>query len=464
MGRKRERVDPDRFIAERNGNYSYKRRVPIHVAHLDGRSPHVRMTLKTDDITVARKKRDMLEAADDALWASMTVDDPIDPARRAYDAAVKRVEALDFTFHPARELVAMQNYDDLRRRYLEVDASASKEVPQAMLGAVAVPLTTIRQAFDIYCDEIVRDELVSKSKAQRDQWKKVKLRAVNNFIELVSDKPMADITIDDAKKVYRHWLDRIAPKPTKDGAKPDAKDKAGKPASHSSGNRDLGNLRVLYAAYFRHMGDARRDNPFDGLGFARKNMRSRPPIPTSWLRDTIMGVGRLATLNEQARGILLAMIETGARPSEIANLAESDIRMSHHVPHIAIQPRIDPLNPREIKTASSKRDIPLVGVSLAVFERHRDGFPQYRDRENDLSATLNSYMRENDLLPTRDHTLYSFRHSFEDRMKEGGLDEELRRILMGHTIARPRYGAGGSLKWRRDELMRIVLPFDRQIV
>jgi hypothetical protein len=49
-------------------------------------------------------------------------------------------------------------------------------------------------------------------------------------------------------------------------------------------------------------------------------------------------------------------------------------------------------------------------------------------------------------------------------MKEAGLDEELRRILMGHAIDRPRYGSGGSLKWRMGELKRIELPFDPSII
>jgi integrase len=158
------------------------------------------------------------------------------------------------------------------------------------------------------------------------------------------------------------------------------------------------------------------------------------------------------------------MIETGARPSEICNLEPDAIRVDQTVPHLAIEPRIDPDDPREIKTASSRRLVPLVGVALEAAKRHQSGFPRYRNRENDLSATLNKYLRTNKLFPTKDHKVYSFRHSFEDRMKDGGLEDELRRILMGHTIDRPKYGSGGSLEWRRDELMKIVLPFDPAIV
>lgn len=453
MGRNRTRTDPDRYLTKRQGNFHYKRRVPVTIAHLDERAPHVRTSLKTDDRGLARRKRDLLEAADDALWASLITKGVTDPARRRYEAAVKRVEALDFTFHGAGYFEQPEAFDDLVDRLRHVLATGQQDqIMEPLLGAIEVPKMTVSKAFDLYCDEIVADELVNKSQVQKNQWKKVKKRAISNFIRLVEDKPMEEITIDDAKKIYRHWLARIAPKEGK------------ATAGASSGNRDLGNMRVLYEAYFKHMGDARRPNPFEGLGFSLKKKRSRPPIPTDWIRDTVMKPGNLATLNEEARGILLIMIETGARPSEICNLEPHAIRLSNKVPHLSIEPREDPDNPREIKTESSRRLVPLVGVALEAAKRHKAGFPLYRNRENDLSATLNKYLRANALLPTKSHTVYSFRHSFEDRMKEGGLEDELRRLLMGHTVDRPKYGSGGSLDWRRRELMKIVLPFDPAIV
>ncbi|MCO5071096.1 MAG: integrase [Rhizobiaceae bacterium] len=457
MARKRSRKDPDRFLANRAGNYHYKRRVPVELASVDARAPVVRLSLKTDDLPLARRKRDQLEAADDALWASMLVHGETDPARRRYQAAVKRVEAMGFSFYSGEDIAAFDNYEDVRRRLLELEHRLGLDEtphPGPLIGAIDVPKTTISRAFDIYCDEIVADELVTKSQAQRDQWKKVKRRAVNNFIDLISDKPMEEITVEDAKKVYLHWLSRIAPK----GG-------AAASASASSGNRDLGNLRVLYAAYFKHNGMLSRVNPFEGFSFSNRKKRSRPPIPTEWIRDTILkDATRLSRLNEEARGILLIMIETGARPSEIANLEPTSFRLSHKVPHISIEPRENPDDPREIKTESSRRLVPLMGVALAAAKRHRDGFPRYRNRENDLSAALNKFLRENKLFPTAGHTVYSFRHSFEDRMKDGGLEDELRRLIMGHTVDRPKYGQGGSLEWRLSELKKIELPFDPTIV
>ncbi|WP_421912768.1 tyrosine-type recombinase/integrase [Mesorhizobium sp.] len=458
MGRNRKQsdteTDDDRYLAVINGYYWYKRRVPKLLAHLDARAPQIRMTLKTKEKTLARRKRDQLEAADNNLWSSYVVDGKNDPARLRYDAAVRRVEAMDFTFHSAAVLEHVDNYDDLRRRFAAVKESSQRgELGPALLGAIEVPKTKVSDAFDTYCNEIVADELLGKSEVQKAQWKKVKQRAVNNFILLVSDKPMDEITPDDARTVYKHWLGRIVPKKGEKAT-----------ASANSGNRDLGNMRVLYEAFFKYQGDAQRPNPFDGFSFSQKNKKSRPPIPTEWIRDTVMKPGNLATLNDEARGILLMMIETGARPSEICNLDPANIRWSAKVPHLSIEPREDPDDPREIKTESSRRLVPLMGVALEAAERHKGGFPRYRNRENDLSAVLNKFLRSNGLFPTRGHTVYSFRHSFEDRMKEGGIEDELRRILMGHTVDRPKYGSGGGLEWRRQLLMRIVLPFDPSIV
>ena len=41
-----------------------------------------------------------------------------------------------------------------------------------------------------------------------------------------------------------------------------------------------------------------------------------------------------------------------------------------------------------------------------------DGFSRYRDKSSNLSATLNKYLLENGLRPTKNHTVYSLRHSF----------------------------------------------------
>lgn len=453
LSRKREKNNSDRFLQQRAGNYYYKRRVPAEVADADDRAPHVRISLKTDDLAVARAKRDALEAADNEFWASMLSGTETEVAQRHYTAAVKRAQALGFSYRPVADIARDEALADLKKRFDVLNFErTSPAVESAVLGEVSRPNIKVSEAFDVYVDEIVPDEHMGKSAFQKYQWKKVKKRALNNFIELVEDKPIADITRDDAIKLYNHWMARIAPKSGR--------------ASHSasSGNRDIGNMRVLYQAYFEHMGDRERKNPFEGLSFSERRKKSRPPFPVSWIKERILKVGALATMNSEGRGVVLALIETGARPSEICNLTPEAICLDDPIPHLKIMPRDDPDDPREIKTVSSIREVPLIGVALEVFKKHPNGFPRYKNKENHMSQALNKYFNAHKLFPSADHKIYSLRHSFEDRMKDANLHDDLRRILMGHAIDRPKYGSGGSLEWKRDELLKIALPFDASIV
>ncbi|MEI4235112.1 tyrosine-type recombinase/integrase, partial [Roseovarius sp. D22-M7] len=137
---------------------------------------------------------------------------------------------------------------------------------------------------------------------------------------------------------------------------------------------------------------------------------------------------------------LLAMVKTGARPSELAALTADQIRLTANVPHVSIEPV-----GRQLKSANARRVIPLCGVSREAMREFPDGFPRYRRSAASLSATVNKYLRGAGLLETSGHTLYGLRHSFEDRMLAAGVDERIRRDLMGHALNRERYGKGASL-------------------
>lgn len=447
----RSQKDEDRYLSTRNGLYQYKRRVPLLVGSADARWPTVRQSLKTDDVDLARMKRDVLERADDDYWAAMLLGADGDGALRQYEAAVRRAEALGFAYRTPLELISM-GADHVLARFDALSGRPGTPESAALLGVAKRPRITVKQAFKVYIEEIVPADLVGKSAAQKTDWKKVKQRAVNNFVDVVGDVALSLITRDQARKFHKFWLDRIAPA---DGA-----------PTHtpSSGNRDLGNMRQLFERYHAHIGQRDAPNPFDGLSFSEKVKRSRPAFSVDWLRKHYLRGTKIMALNPQARGIVLLMIETGARPSELANLGAANIVLKAPVPYISIEPRIDPEDPREIKTGSSVRQVPLVGVALEVAKRFPGGFPRYWNKERTLSNTLNKTLDENGLLETKKHTAYGIRHSFEDRLKEAHVDEELRRAMFGHTIDRPKYGSGGSLKLKQAALKRIVLPFDSSVL
>ncbi len=179
------------------------------------------------------------------------------------------------------------------------------------------------------------------------------------------------------------------------------------------------------------------------------------PFDDKGVQEKILRVGLLDDLRVELKVMIYVLIDKGARMSEICNLMPEDIRLDENVPYIAIQSRQN----RELKTPDSEREIPLVGVALEAMKLCPNGFEHYRDKGELVSANLMKAFRIRDLLPTPNHVIYSLRHSFEKRMLEAGLDYALRCTLMGHKNDRPAYGDGGSMDYRRDELLKIVHPF-----
>lgn len=458
MAHKKSKNDADRYLNKRSGGcFYYQRKVPASVKELDVRYPSFRISLKTKVLSEARSKRDKHEAADEELWGALLSGRAPQGALEAHAAAVRVAEAMGFDYVPAEHLARHASTRELVDRINAMGpATTSVEFEKALLGGVRKPTMTVSAAFDLYLREISSDQLVGKSENQKRKWLNVKKRGVSLFIKVVGDIDMEKIDRSHARKFRQYWQDRIAP--AQDGGRPTH--------TSSSGNRDIGTMHTLYAAYFERIGVHDRQNPFKGLGFKNKadKNQKRPPFTVDHISNVLMKPGALSGLNAEARGILLAAIETGCRPSELANLTADAIKVDHEVPHIVIKPRTDRDNPRELKSLQSRREIPLVGVALEVFRKFPAGFPRYREKEEALSAVVNKYLRENDLMPSPDHTLYGLRHSFEDRMKEAGLGDELRRSVMGHRINREQYGIGGGLEWRRSELKKIALSFDPQIV
>ncbi|MFN7057099.1 tyrosine-type recombinase/integrase, partial [Hyphomonas sp.] len=250
------------------------------------------------------------------------------------------------------------------------------------------------------------------------------VKAVRNFVEVVGNKPIEAITRDDMLDFRQHWLERI---------------EAGE-VTPNSANKDLIHLGDVLKTVntMKRLG---LTLPLGELSFREGETRTRPPFSAEWIRNRLLAPGALSGLNDEARGLLLGMVNTGYRPSEGAGLTAKTIRLDAAVPHIAIEPE-----GRQLKSAYARRVIPLTGVSLEAFRAFPEGFPRYRESSAGLSATVNKYLKAHGLLETPAHSFYSLRHAFEDRMLAAGIDDRIRRDLFGHRLDRERYGKGASLE------------------
>ena len=90
--------------------------------------------------------------------------------------------------------------------------------------------------------------------------------------------------------------------------------------------------------------------------FSDEGVETRPAFSNEWVIEQILKPSVFDGLNDQAKLIVYALIETGCHPSEIANLTSEDIHFDVDVPYISIRPKAK----RQLKSKSSKRDIPLV--------------------------------------------------------------------------------------------------------
>jgi integrase len=158
----------------------------------------------------------------------------------------------------------------------------------------------------------------------------------------------------------------------------------------------------------------------------------------------LLELGRLDGLNGAAH--------SGLRLSEIANLQEQAIHFDADIKYVEVLPE-----GRVLKTQDSKREMPLVGVALAAMKLHPKGFPRHRDRSSSLSALLNKYLKNAGLRPTKDHTVYSLRHSFKDLLIAAEAPDSLIDNLMGHRRPGPRYGKGAPLELKLKYLESIAV-------
>ncbi len=63
-----------------------------------------------------------------------------------------------------------------------------------------------------------------------------------------------------------------------------------------------------------------------------------------------------------------------------------------------------------------------------------------------MTSAVNKFLRDNDLLSSSQHSIYSLRQSFQDRILAVNAPDRIQAELIGHKFNRPKYGGDLSLK------------------
>ncbi|MBU2958854.1 hypothetical protein Q4511_13865 [Paracoccus sp. 1_MG-2023] len=185
--------------------------------------------------------------------------------------------------------VAKLPIEDILRRVETVKDGARRidnAEADAMLGLVPRPELRASDAWEAF-REVAAEDMRGKNNDRIRRWRSPRIRATQNFISVIGDKPLADTANKDFTHLLGSWK-RVA------------------------------RARGIALSYSTDGVMLRSDKEKDDV---------RPPFSTEWIRSKLLAPGALKGMNTDARLILLGMINTGYRPSEGAGLLHEEIRL-----------------------------------------------------------------------------------------------------------------------------------------
>lgn len=428
-------------LTKRGDTYHLRMRRPKRYANIDPKT-EIHRSLKTRDKSIALQRLPVVEARILAELDAKLAGVGLPGSRSHYEALARYSSALGFVYRPAMELAKEPTEELLRRveKVMEIDGDKSHEsqAAAALLGGVDRPQITLGDVA-LRMPEFYPEELRDKNPKQKQVWHARWLRPVTKVIELIGRDPVLDqISRDDGISFRDALKDRVLEDDMKG----------------ESAQKDLQNLNLLWRKYHLHLGIdsiAIPSSPFKGLGdgMARLDEEGRKDEVPIHTLEGLVQTGALDFMNEELRDLVLVLVETGARQSEITDIAPDYIHLDEEIPYISIRRQKGEFA-RELKNKTSARDIPLVGVALEAMKRHPDGFPRYRGKGT-FSAAANKILREKEILP-EGVTIGGLRHSFDKRMDNANVKNEHVAQLMGHSRKKIRgrevYGNDVTLEQR----------------
>lgn len=423
------------YLTKIHKTYYYYRRVPASLKTYDPR-PFIRITLRTDSRSQAEKLAYSRNQEIEAYWHQLQKTGALHNIDK-FKAVVKTARIFGFGYYPAAELATMPLSEIFGRLdSIEKKMKAHRQV-EAVMGGIEKPIILLSDCFSKY-QAFSKNLIMNKTADQIRKWENPRKKAMRNFIKVVGDKPINELTRDDTLKVRDALILRV---------------QQGKIIPVSA-NKEIVFAKTVIESVSDNVNlNLDIKHLFRKLMLDKGGEGRRLPFETDYIINTLLNEQNLSGLNNEAKAALYALAETGAGFSELTGLLPENIILNHEIPHIIISTR----EKHSLKTPYRRRVIPLVGYALDAFKAYPNGFNSYFGKPDNLSAVVNKYLRENELLPSDQHTAYSLRHSFQDRLLVAKALDRVQADLMGHKFGRQAYGDGASLKQKNEYLLLIQL-------
>jgi integrase len=300
-------------------------------------------------------------------------------------------------------------------------------------------------------------------------------RAVEMFIQLHGDLPVAVYKKSHARK-YREALQDVPQLRTGELLKAGLPELSAWGRKHPDApkvapatiNKQLGALGAI-AEWAFAKGVIPEDTPWTNP-FAKMRVQGEQSGRTSFETPELqlLFAAPVFTRHEYPEGghgpaafwLPILALFNGARQAELAGLTAADVQEEPETSTPLFHFTANAALGKKLKTNSSQRIVPVheglirlgfmeyvgdvrrrEGESAFLFplvapDRGRAGVPAY-------SQWFGRYLR-NQGVKDRNKVFHSFRHSFKDALTQQGVEEELRKALMGHAWASSAHGGYGS--------------------
>lgn len=303
----------------KGGTLYMVRNVPVRYRAIEPRK-EVWISLGTDSKTLAAQKAEQIWSRTIAGWEAKKAGDTSD-AEKAFAAAQDLARAKGFRWLTAGEVVELPTHELVERaKAIRIhDGKPDLKEAAALLGGAQEPAITINRALELYFELATDEATRGMSEDQIRRWKNPRKKAIGNFIAVVGDLAIDQITREHMLD-FRDWWNK---KLDKEGLTP------------NSANKDIGYVEST----LRLVNEKKRlrlDLPFGKLRFKEDedDEKVRPPFSETWIKDKLLAPGALYSLNAEACAVIHVMVNTGARPSEIVGLLPHHIKLDANVPHM----------------------------------------------------------------------------------------------------------------------------------
>lgn len=423
-------------LTRRGGHWQFVRRVPKEFEGLDKRGV-IRHSTKVAIATDRRGDKagrvaDAMNRELEAYWRGLTEGKSQEAADR-YAEAQRRARVLGFDYASVADVAEKPVADILARLEKLAGMIHDPGARAAVLGYEGKPAIKLSEVFPQF-ERLSRNYVKGKSPNQLRVWRNGYKLAVTEFMRVVGDKTLHELTHADVLD-FTEWLaDRIT-----EGE-----------ITTPTANKQIAFVSRMIKEINRNM---RLGLPslFADMALRGGKKVTRPAFDPAWVQGRILADGALMGLNPEARRTIMLIADTGLRLSEAINMNGTTIHLDCSIPFVEVRP-----DGRHVKTSDSIRSVPLVGVALAAIRLQPSGFPRYVDRGAQFSLEVNRYLTTHGLRPTPKHTLYSLRHTFKDRLVAARCEDSVIEALMGHADDHPKYGDGPPLAMKAEVLHAIA--------